>query len=93
MNLQQALATLENERENLKNKIASLEKDLDGAQKKLEENKRRVEELDKERGFVNRNLKRATAVTSEHANQAKTHEVAVRNLEVQMNMFTYAHSC
>ncbi|CAG7815765.1 unnamed protein product [Allacma fusca] len=86
--LQHALATLEIERESLKTKICILEKDLESAQKKLEGNKRRVEELDKERSFVNRNLKRAVAVSTEHANQAKTHEVAVRTIEKAVKLYS-----
>ncbi|CAG7833762.1 unnamed protein product [Allacma fusca] len=86
--LQQALSTLELEREGLKSRITMLEKELEIAQKKIEEKKKKVEQLDKERSFVNRNLKRAAAVTSEHSNQAKTHEVAVGNLEQALHMYS-----
>jgi chromosome segregation ATPase len=73
---------LEEDREILKGKLSILEKDLELAQKKLEENKRKVEELDKNRGSINRTLQRAVAVTNEHISQSTTHELAVRNLQV-----------
>jgi len=84
--LESSLANLDAEKESLKEKTAILEKDLDAAQKKLEENRKRVDELQKERTFVNRNLRRAVSVTEEHENQAKIHALAVANLQVNIKL-------
>lgn len=82
--LQQRLDSLEADREVLKQKIIDLELELEAAQKKLEENRKRVEELDKKRTVVNRNLTRAKTLASEHDNQLKVHLVATNNLEREM---------
>ena len=82
--LKQGMAALEIEREQLKSKVATLEKDLDRAQKELEQNKRRVDALDKQRTVLNRHLKRAAVLTSEHETQSAQHQSAVNDVEVRI---------
>jgi flagellar biosynthesis chaperone FliJ len=85
--MQETLDALEQERDVLRNKIQLLEKDLEKAQKKLAENKREVEELDKQRTLVNRHLLRAAVVTGEHENQMKINVIAINNLEGELDGF------
>lgn len=85
--MQETLDALENERENLRTKIQLLEKDLEKAQRRLADSKKEVEELDKQRTVVNRNLQRAAAVTGEHENQMKINVIAINNLEGELDGF------
>jgi chromosome segregation ATPase len=85
--MQETLDALEQERENLRIKILILEKDLEKAQKKLEQSKREVEDLDKQRTAVNRNLQRAGVMTGEHENQMKINAIAINNLDGELEGF------
>ncbi|BBN13317.1 cilia- and flagella-associated protein 58 [Marchantia polymorpha subsp. ruderalis] len=81
---------VERQREDLTSQTLKLEKDVEAQRKLAEQERKRLEESLRERDVLNKMKTQAEDQTQKQADLVKINEVAVHNLELEINMYKYA---
>ncbi|XP_076308256.1 cilia- and flagella-associated protein 58-like [Tachypleus tridentatus] len=78
---------MDGQREVLKSLVTSLEKELENSNKQVEQNKRTIEDLIREKELLNKNLQKAAGDTQKQINVLKLHEQAKKTLEHEVQNY------
>ncbi|KAI0235754.1 Cilia- and flagella-associated protein 58 [Lamellibrachia satsuma] len=77
----------EQSREILKNQITALDKELEVSKKQVEQDRKAIDELVRERDILNKNMLKASANTQKQLNLVKLHEQSKKNLEQEIQNY------
>ncbi|KAL3698999.1 hypothetical protein R1sor_017021 [Riccia sorocarpa] len=81
---------VERQREDLTSQITKLERDVEAQRKIAEHERKRLEESLRERDVLNKMKTQAEDQTQKQADLVKINEVAIHNLEMEINLYKHA---